>query len=128
MLHRPGYSSDLNDAYGGTTVRKILTIMRFEYVRQVRRRAFLFTALGVPLLIIALIGVIALVVTRTGAEQHLGFVDRTGAFASVDIHKLAISRPIPLESFSDEATARRAFDEGRIDAYVVVPADYFQTG
>jgi ABC-2 type transport system permease protein len=109
-------------------MQTILTIARYEYGRHVRRRGFLFAALGVPLLMVAIFGVIGLVVTRSGLEQRLGLVDPTGDFAAVDVNTLDLSRTIPTDTFADEAAAHAAFEAGTIDAYVVVADDYVATG
>ena len=107
---------------------KILSITRYEYLRHIRRRGFLFAAFGVPLLIVAVFGIIFLVVSRPEAEQRLGLVDPSGDFAAIDVNALGLRRPSPIQDFADEAAARRAFEDGEIDAYVVIPDDYLQTG
>ena len=107
---------------------KIWSIARYEYLRHVRRRAFLLTGLGIPLLLGGIIGVVALVVIYAGAEHALGVVDAKGQFAAVDVRTLDIRRPIPIRDYRDEAAARAALDAGTIDAYIVVPEDYLRTG
>ena len=109
-------------------MNKIWTIARYEYSRHVRRRAFFFTALGLPLLAAAIFGVIVLVVSRSSVEQRIGMVDETGRFGDVDVAALNLRRPIPVERFADEAAARAAFDAGSVDAFVVIPEDYLETG
>ena len=109
-------------------MHKIWTIARYEYTRHVRRRAFLFSALGIPLLIVGVFGLIFLVVSRREGEQRLGLVDETRRFASVDLESLDLRRPIPVEQFPDEPAARSALDAGTVDAYLVVPSDYLATG
>ncbi len=109
-------------------MRNILAIARYEYGRHIRRRGFLFTALGIPLLIAAVVAIIVVVTSRSGAELRLGLVDHTGRFAGVDTAALDVDPPIPVERFGDEASAGRALEAGRIDAYVVIPADCLGSG
>lgn len=109
-------------------MNKIWTIARYEYIRHVRRRAFQFTALGLPLLMASIFGLIILVVLRSGVEQRIGIVDETRRFAAVDVNALDLRRPIPVEQFADETAARAAFDAGRTDAFIVIPEDYLETG
>ncbi len=109
-------------------MRRILTIARYEYTRHVPRRGFLFTALGIPLLFAGVIALIVLVISRSPVEQQLGFVDRTGHITSPNLPAPEPNSSIPMQRFDDEDAARRAFDARAIDAYVVIPADYLQTG
>jgi ABC-2 type transport system permease protein len=112
-------------------MQNVWRVARYEYVRHVRRRGFLFTAFGLPFLFAALIGVIGLVVflaLRSEDEQRLGLVDQSGQFAAVDIAALDLEETIPTDVFPDEAAARAAFEQGTIDAFVVIPANYVETG
>lgn len=109
-------------------MKHIWLIARYEYGRIVRRRSFLLTALGLPLLVLALIGAIFIVTARSSGEQRLGLVDQTGRFAAVDERALGLTRPIPIERLADERAAAQALDAGRIDAYVVIGRDYLESG
>lgn len=109
-------------------MREIWLIARYEYGRHVQRRSFLFMALGMPLLLAAIFGIIVLVSLRAEAEQRLGLVDQTGMFGNIDVTTLDVQRPIPMTVFPDEQAARAALNATQIDAYVVVPRDYLQTG
>src|SRR5215213_7937907 len=99
-------------------MNKVLAIARYEYLRHVRRRAFLLTGLGLPLLIGVVIAVVALVIVFVGAEHGIGVVDPTRRWASVSLRQLDTNRPIPTRRFRDETTARAALDAGSIDAYL----------
>lgn len=103
-------------------------IARYEYGRFVRRRSFVLTAVGLPLLVLGLIAVIVLVTTRSGVEQRLGLVDQSGLLATLDPAALDGARPVPLVRFADEPAARQALDADGIDGYVVIPRDYLETG
>ncbi len=109
-------------------MRNIWLVARYEYLRHVRRRGFLFVAFGMPLLLVAIFGVIALVALAQEDERQLGLVDQTGRFATVDTSDLGLSRPIPMLTFADESSARAALEQGAIDAYFVIPPDYLATG
>ena len=106
----------------------IWLIARYEYARHVRRRSFVLMALGVPLLMLGIIGLIILVASRSTNEARLGLIDQTGRFAAIDVTTLDLDRPIPQDVFPDETAARQALDARAIAAYIVIPADYIQTG
>lgn len=110
-------------------MREILLIARKEYVRHVRRRAFILTALVVPLLLLFGIG-IAIVALQSSREAALGFVDQTGRFATLDLARTNDGKPptIPMQRFADEAAGRAALTAGQVDALVIVPAQYIAQG
>jgi ABC-2 type transport system permease protein len=109
-------------------MNKVWAIARYEYLRHVRRRAFLLAGLGLPLLMGAVIGIVVLVVVFVGAERGLGIVDPAGRWASVSLRQLDTARLIPTPRYRDETAARRALDAGSIDAYIVLPDDFLQSG
>ena len=107
---------------------RILLMARYEYVRHIRRRGFLFTAFGIPLLFVALFGVIFFVALRSSVEQRLGLVDQSGRFAGINVADLHRTRPIAMQTFADEAAARAALDARTVDAFFVIPANYVAAG
>lgn len=109
-------------------MNKIVQMARYEYWRHVRRRSFLWTALGVPLLMFAGFGLIYLVASRSPLERQLGMVDQAQVTNNIQVDHLNVSRRIPITRYPNEAAARQALDSGVIDAYVVIPQDYMETG
>lgn len=106
----------------------IVEIARYEYLRHVRRRSFLFVAFGMPLLFAGLIGVVVLVLLATSGAQRLGLVDETGRFAPIARQPVAMRQPVPVTVFEGVDAARAALQADAIDVYVVIPADYVATG
>jgi ABC-2 type transport system permease protein len=99
-------------------------IARYEYVRHVRRRAFLWTVFGIPLLVALVLGVVVALALMSPGERRIGVVDASGIVRGT----AAGPGSLPVEQFADEAAAQAAFEAGSVDAYVVVPADYLQRG
>lgn len=115
-------------------MQRLLYIARFEYMRNVKRRGFLLTTFGVPLLMIggfALLIAILIWTTRTEPEQAIGYVDQAGIIQAEAAARLPIAdstEAVPLRPYPDEDTANAALGAAEIDAYVVVPPDYLDTG
>ncbi|MBA3945838.1 MAG: ABC transporter permease [Herpetosiphonaceae bacterium] len=110
-------------------MREIGLIAWQEYRRHVRRKGFIWTAVGVPLLLMLGGTVLFLVLRTSSAETRLGFVDQAARFATADLvqvdgHPVAI----PLVRFADEAAARVALATHRISAILIVPAGYLTSG
>lgn len=117
-------------------MKRMLLIARFEYTRQVKRRAFLLAAFGIPvlmlLLFLALIAIALLTMLFRQTEQAVGYVDQANVVAPevslANSEAAASSTSISLQSYPNEEQARQAFVAGTIDAYVVIPPDYLATG
>lgn len=107
---------------------KWLIIARMEYLKLVRRRAFLLATLGLPLLIIAVITFSIVSVQRGSGEQvPLAYVDEAGVLP--DKAEL-ISPPedqVRILRFRDQASAAEALAKGSIQAFYLFPPDYLRT-
>ena len=114
----------------------IVLVFLYELRRNIRRRGYLLTTFGVPVLALVLMFVFQRVnLGGTQAQEQLGevmenagiqkggYVDETGLFAEPTPNVAEILTPYP-----GEAEARAALDAGEIEAYYVIPADYMETG
>lgn len=106
----------------------IIKIAIREYLYNIRRPTFLFTAFGTPAIIIV---TWLLVFAAFGNEPErepltqVGMVDLAGIINPDFAVDGMTFTPIP---YPDEATARQQLDAGQIQAYFVIPADYRQFG
>jgi ABC-2 type transport system permease protein len=103
-------------------VRKFRLIARREYLKNVRRRSFLLATFGVPLLIIAMMGVSILASeSSAGDAATLGFVDESSV--------LATGRENPgFLAFSTVEAARADLEAGGIRGFYVISSDYPASG
>jgi ABC-2 type transport system permease protein len=97
-------------------VHKFWLIARHEYLRIVRRRTFLLATLGLPVLIIAALG-ISVAVNTTGGAHELGYVDQRGVLG-------ARLRDPGFPSYSSVNLAQTDLEAGKIRGFYVIPADY----
>lgn len=113
-------------------MQRLLYIARFEYLRHIKRRIFLLTTFGVPLLMVAGSALVFLALVLTDrSERTIGYVDQAGviqADASLPTASSGFLPDVPVQPYPDEAAAQAAFTAGKIDAYVVFPVDYLDTG
>jgi ABC-2 type transport system permease protein len=109
-------------------MKRALLIARREFLTNVKRRSFLFTAFGVPLLVIVAQFAISYFVgeqgEKTGMLGQIGYVDRSPD----QILALAVDKPDEFQAYEDEASAQAALLDGQIGAYFVVPVDYIERG
>ena len=111
---------------------KILTVAGHEFITNLRRPGFIITTLIVPLL-----GALALVVAAffggqfasfferqfEGKAVRVGYVDHSGLFTPPLAEYADAFIPYP-----DEDAACQALLEGEIEAYLLIPEDYLETG
>ncbi len=111
--------------------RKVIAIIRREYLQRVRSRWFLIATFGLPLLFIG-VGVVAGVLamraeSASGATQSIGVVDRTGRIADFLVEELlrdsllATPLAVPAPTSDEELPARLL--ESDYTIYLVLPAD-----
>lgn len=119
-------------------MNKLWQIYRYELIRNIRRKGFIFATLGVPL--IAFIIIVGWdtyqKISQTGETdtnplaalsldrlKMAGYVDHSGVFKVVP-ERLQIV----LKQYPDEDSALAAMQAGEIDAYLVISENYMETG
>lgn len=105
---------------------KTWTIIKHEYVTNVKRRSFLFGAFVVPIISILLIGVVfGLVISDETDVSRLGtvgYVDQSGVLAR------QIDQPGYFRQYESQDAASAALDDDSIGAYFVVMSNYMNSG
>jgi ABC-2 type transport system permease protein len=118
-------------------MRHLWQVFRYEILRNVRRRGYLFTTFGLPILVIIVsFGIqwfgeqvsggqspndLAGLQFDFGGIERAGYVDQSGIFADVPPED-------DLEAFSDVDSARAALDAGEIDTIYVIDPNYAENG
>lgn len=119
-------------------MRHTLQVFLYELRRNLRRRGYLLTTFGVPLLALVLMFVLQRVnlssadtanqivdAMETAGIQLAGFIDESGLFTGA-------AAPAPytdvLTEYASEDEARAAIDAGEIEGYYIIAADYMDSG
>jgi ABC-2 type transport system permease protein len=103
-------------------------IARHEYRKLASKRSFFVATLGIPLLIVLVMGVAIFLSVSNQNDRPLGYIDQAGILrAGVSPETAEESTPVALQPFPDEAAARQALEQEQIQAYFVLPPDYLQT-
>ncbi|MBN1933669.1 MAG: ABC transporter permease [Anaerolineae bacterium] len=109
-------------------MRKLWLVARYEYLKEARKKSFILTTLGIPLLIVVVMAVSIYVAIRNTDQRPLGYVDQSGLLAGAVMPRLDSGEEmIELRAFDDQASARKALEAGQVQAFYVMPADYMQT-
>ncbi len=109
-------------------MRNLWLVARHEYLKEVHKKTFILATLGIPLLIVVVMGVSIFFAVRNTDERPLGYVDQSGLLAGAAMPPLdSGDKLIELRAFDDLESARTALEAGQLQAFYVVPADYLQT-
>lgn len=112
-------------------LRKIWLIAKREFLYNLRRRSFLFTAILMPLISIGgMMLVISLInqsIDDISVYKRVGIVDQAHVFT--DQNGTASSTlEEPFFLITDQQNAEQQLRERQIQGYYVIPVDYMQTG
>jgi ABC-2 type transport system permease protein len=103
-------------------------VAKHEYRKMVGKRSFLVGTLGLPLLIIIVMGIGIFSAVTSGSQEPVGYVDHA-VFLNPQVSANLEGRAgkIELVHFPDEDAALESLQDGRIQAFYVLPEDYMQT-
>jgi len=113
-------------------MRKILEVARHEFIISLKRPSFIIATLVIPLL--GLLGVLVaayfggqagafLERQFVGTQKPVGYVDQVGLFTPPLPEYAALFIPYP-----NEEAAQKALFADEIETYLLIPADYVETG
>lgn len=111
-----------------SAMREVWLVARHEYLRMVRRRAFLIGTLVVPLLIGAVMAVGIYLAIGERDDRPLGYVDRSGVLSADVQSPFEEDHAVELRRFDDADAAQAAMKAGQIQAYYLLPEDYIASG
>ncbi len=108
--------------------RKIWLVAGHEYLKAVKKRAFILSTLGIPVLITAVMAISIYMAIGRRDTRPLGYIDQSGLLVRA-------IQPTPegnetlteLRALPDLASAQAALEKGEIQGFYVLPADYLQT-
>ena len=111
-------------------MKKIWLIFKYEYVRRVKTRGFIFAVLSMPLLVVLAMVMAVISVSLQTNKLPAGYVDLSGNFAEVSTQTTTpnLIGDIDLISFNDVSTGQDALADEQIQALFVIQPDYMQTG
>ena len=112
------------------------SVFKYEIIRTLRKKGFLFSLFGLPILGLILVAVLRGSLGNADPTQQLlelafdtsnvgksGYIDYSGLFPQVG----TLASDVMIR-YDDEASARVALDADEIDAYYIIPTDYAETG
>jgi ABC-2 type transport system permease protein len=112
-------------------VKKFWLICRYEYLRHVKRKRFIFALLSMPLMVLLMFGAGFLAVWANYDSRPIGYVDLSGVMAN--------AQPVPstpgdwfsdpqILRFTDEAAASSALEKNQIQGFFTLQPSYMDNG
>jgi ABC-2 type transport system permease protein len=106
-------------------VSKVWLIAEHQYRQEVFKRGFLIALLSLPLFLTITVGIGYLASRLENKSTLLGYVDQAHLLANIPAQPEEYD--VELVPFDTPETARAALEDGQIDAYYVLMADYAET-
>jgi ABC-2 type transport system permease protein len=106
-------------------MRKIWLVAQQEYVTNLKKKSFLFAALGTPLIIVVVFAISIVLASNEGLDDYgqVGYVDFAGS-----MNLETVNDPDRFAPYVDVDAARAALEAEDIEAYFVIPEDYVDSG
>ncbi len=109
---------------------KLLRVALHEYKRHVFTKRFLMGILSIPLIGLAMVGLVFILLMMENDATPVGYVDQSGLLTDPlpPPPPEKPYKPVPLLPFETEAEARSALEAGQIQGYYIIPPDYRTRG
>ncbi len=108
-------------------MRKLRLVAQHEYLKQVKKKSFLLTVFGIPLLLIAVFTIVIFVLIMDLDKRPLGYVDRAGVIIQPELPPPNDATIVDLRAYPAEEHAQAALAAQEIQAYYLLPADYLSS-
>ncbi|OQY92827.1 MAG: hypothetical protein B6D37_13080 [Sphingobacteriales bacterium UTBCD1] len=111
-------------------MRKILLIIKREYLTRVRKKTFIITTLLFPILYLGLVFGTGYIAEKTRANLHVAIIDSSGYFTNALLEKQNIQDNSSLLTLVQLKPGEKEFnyDSSGFDAYLVIPPLDWQKG
>jgi ABC-2 type transport system permease protein len=108
-------------------MRKMLIAVRHEYLLNIRQKGFLLAIFSLPLFICLSVGFGLIMDSQENNSAPVGYVDFSGVFEhQIDFQNLPTSEETEFILFEDEAQAQDSLMDKKIQAFIVIPKEYFE--
>jgi len=107
--------------------RRWWLVARHEFISNITKPSFLFATFGIPLMIAAIIGLVAWV-TASSLESGEIKGERLGLFQAVELLPAELLARENIRPYEDWEAALAALEDGTLDALIQISASYYDDG
>jgi ABC-2 type transport system permease protein len=106
-------------------MKKMLIAFCHEFLNNIRQKGFLIALFSLPLFIGFTVGLGLIMSSQENNKDPVGYVDFSGVFANqIDFQTFSDSGSIKFIHFEGKELAYEALNQGKIQAYFMIPEDY----
>ena len=112
-------------------MKKAWLVFKYEYIRRVKTKGFIFAVISMPLLVIIASLMALISVNMQTNSQPIGYVDLSSVFAEAKIDNDSSNLfmgEIDLIPFPDPEAGQYALKQDEIQAFFVIQPDYLNNG
>jgi ABC-2 type transport system permease protein len=102
-----------------------LLISKNEYMKRVRKKSFMIGTLIFPVIFGVIIAITIYIIEKDVNKKPLGFIDHIGLLESNPIDMVENYKTVAFIEFPNQEKAKQALINKEIQAYVVIPKNYF---
>ncbi len=109
-------------------MNRVLRVAQYEYQRNVFKKSFLLTLLSIPLMVAFGVGVGFFMVSLENNDLPVGYLDQVGVFEDpIPAPVSGGDEPVDFISYQTEEEALASLEAKEIQAFYILPTDYFET-
>lgn len=119
-------------------MNKTLLILRYELINTIKRKSFIFTTIGLPIISVIILMVVTninrrapQVLSSVVGERELTSISMSDGYVDPGRVIQSIPESVPqgaLIVFENDAAAQQALEAGEIWGYFIIAPDYLKTG
>jgi ABC-2 type transport system permease protein len=109
-------------------MNRVWRVALYEYQRNVFKKSFLLTLLSIPLMVAFSVGVGFFMVSLENNDLPVGYLDQAGVFENpIPAPVSGGDEPVDFISYQTEEEALASLEAKEIQAFYILPTDYFET-
>jgi ABC-2 type transport system permease protein len=108
-------------------MKKAWLVFKYEYLRHVLRKRFIFALLSFPMMFLFFIVILVVMLALQYNSHPLGYVDLSGLLTNpvaMPVEKDTLFPPVQIKRYETETLAKSALLAKQIQAYYVIGIDY----
>ena len=110
-------------------MRKLYLVAKHEYLKLVKRRSFVLSTLGIPVLLAIIIAISVVASLGKRGDLPVGYVDNAGVLSeTLALPTTEVKQAVVFQAFDTKDAALDKLHSNQLQAVFILPEEYWQTG